>query len=336
MNKKFTQQNNGIIIILSYPDTIVRPAYWEPSSKIWPLFGIGGKHAVQAGHAALLLIKKESSEINYFDFGRYITSYGNGRVRSKETDPELMIPLKAKFEKKELKNLNEIFLWLDKNPEKTHGDGRLVATLNNDINYNLAIKFISKLIKQKEIPYGAFVKKGSNCSRFVADTLIKSSTNKKINLQLKKAKLFTPSPIGNVIKATTSNVIYKIENQKVIHYKNRSILKEYKESFFNKFDNEPNLIGTEKPNKDIFILKKGTWLGGIGSGAWFNIESKIDSKKYIISRYDSKGNKDFEGVFFIKTNTFDINEEYEFVYPTNCLKIIILQNYQKFIFKIEN
>lgn len=100
MNKKFTQQNNGIIIILSYPDTIVRPAYWEPSSKIWPLFGIGGKHAVQAGHAALLLIKKESSEINYFDFGRYITSYGNGRVRSKETDPELMIPLKAKFEKK--------------------------------------------------------------------------------------------------------------------------------------------------------------------------------------------------------------------------------------------
>ena len=78
--------SNGIIVILSYPDTVVRPAYWELSSKIWPLIGIGGKHAIQAGHAALLLIHKNKKEINYFDFGRYITTYGNGRVRSKEND----------------------------------------------------------------------------------------------------------------------------------------------------------------------------------------------------------------------------------------------------------
>ncbi|XGA84491.1 hypothetical protein OEG92_06165 [Polaribacter sejongensis] len=51
-------KTNGIIVILSYPDTVVRPAYWEPSSKVWPLIGIGSKHGVQAGHAALLLIKK--------------------------------------------------------------------------------------------------------------------------------------------------------------------------------------------------------------------------------------------------------------------------------------
>ena len=50
---------NAIIIILSFPDTIVRPAYWEFSSKIWPRIGIGSKHAVQAGHSALLLIKKK-------------------------------------------------------------------------------------------------------------------------------------------------------------------------------------------------------------------------------------------------------------------------------------
>lgn len=38
--------SDGIIIILSYPDTIVRSAYWKKSSKIWPLIGIGSKHTV--------------------------------------------------------------------------------------------------------------------------------------------------------------------------------------------------------------------------------------------------------------------------------------------------
>mgnify|MGYP003683823499 CR=1 FL=1 len=327
--------SDGIIIILSYPDTIVRPPYWEPSSKIWPLIGIGGKHAVQAGHAALLLIKKGKSDINYFDFGRYITSYGKGRVRSKATDPELKIPLKAKFEDEELTNLKEILLWLDNHPEKTHGDGRLVATINNDIDYNLALNFINHLIDRKEVPYGVFIKNGSNCSRFVTDTLIASSTNKKVKKQLKTSNLFTPSPIGNVIKATTSGIIYNINNQKVSLYKNRSIIKEYKDSFLNKFDNEPNLIGTEKPNNAIFELEKGTWLGGIGSGAWFNIEKQIDSKNYTIARYDALGNKNFKGDFLINKSSFTIDEEYEFIYPTNCLEMFVIQNNEEYIFNLK-
>ncbi|MFK8061203.1 MAG: DUF6695 family protein [Polaribacter sp.] len=328
------QNSDGVIIILSYPDTIVRPAYWERSSKIWPLIGIGGKHAVQAGHAVLLLIKKGTSEINYFDFGRYITTYGNGRVRSKETDPELKIPLKVEFENQEITNLEEILLWLDKHPEKTHGEGRMIATLNEEINYDLAKDFIDALINKKEIPYGAFIKNGTNCARFVTDTIIASTTNKKIKSHLKNSNLFTPSPIGNVIKGTTTNKIYQVENQKIGFYKNRSILKEYKESFLNKFDNEPNLIGTELPNKAIFDLENGTWLGGIGSGAWFKIEAQIDTKTYKIARYTSLGEKDFEGKFLINNNSFKIDEKYEFVYPTNCKEMYLIQNNQEYLFKL--
>ena len=33
--------SDGIIIILSYPDTVVRPAYWETLSSFWPKIGIG-------------------------------------------------------------------------------------------------------------------------------------------------------------------------------------------------------------------------------------------------------------------------------------------------------
>ncbi|ARV05338.1 hypothetical protein BTO04_00915 [Polaribacter sp. SA4-10] len=320
------QNSDGIIIILSYPDTIVRPAYWELSSKIWPLVGIGSKHGVQAGHAALLLIKKEHSEINYFDFGRYITTYGNGRVRCKETDPDIFISIKAEFEKGKLINLKEILLWVENYPEKTHGDGRLIASIHDEIDYNKAHNFIHQLIDKKEIPYGVFIKNGTNCARFVADTIIASSVNRKIVKQFKKSNLLTPSPIGNVIKGSTNNNIYTIYNQKFNDYKNRSIVKEYSAFFLNKFEGEPNLIGTELPNKKAFELENGTWLGGIGSGAWFKIEEQIKTETYKVSRYNTQGIKDFEANFTIDKTCFNHQNEHQFLHPTNCKEAIVNQN----------
>ena len=327
------QNSDGIIIILSYPDTIVRPAYWEPSSKIWPLIGIGGKHAVQAGHAAFLLIKKESTEINYFDFGRYITTYGNGRVRSKETDPDVSITIKAKFEKGRLINLKEILLWIENHPEKTHGDGRLVASIHNEIDFNKASKFINELLNKKEIPYGAFIKNGTNCARFVTDAIIFSSINESVKKQLKQSNLFTPSPIGNVIKGNTDNKIYNIFNQQISDYKNRSITKEYKASFFKKIEGEPNLKGTEVANLAVFELENGTWLGGIGSGAWFRIEEQLSLETYKISRYNAKGVKDFEDFFLLAQTDFNHLEAHQFVHPTNCTEVFIQQKNNTFSFK---
>ena len=89
------QVPRGIIIILSYPDTIVRPAYWKRFSKFWSKIDVGRDHAGQTEYAALQLIKKPASKINYLDFGKYITSYNNGRMRSKETTPELEISIAA-------------------------------------------------------------------------------------------------------------------------------------------------------------------------------------------------------------------------------------------------
>ena len=327
------QNTDGIIVILSYPDTIVRPAYWEPSSKIFPLIGIGGKHAVQAGHAALLLIKKESSEINYFDFGRYITTYGNGRVRCKETDPDVHIPIKPIFEKGTLINLKEILLWIEKHPKKTHGDGRLVSSMHDEIDFKKAHNYIHQLVDQKEIPYGAFIKNGTNCARFVTDTIIASSTNKKIEQRLKKSNLLTPSPIGNVINANTNNIIYNTHKQQLTEYKNRSITKEYKASFFKTFKGEPNLIGTELPNNTIFKVNNGNWLGGIGSGAWFNIEEQINSTTYKIARYTSEGIKDFEDLFSISNTTFNPLSAYRFIHPTSCKYVLIKQKEITFCFK---
>ncbi|WP_298765963.1 DUF6695 family protein [uncultured Polaribacter sp.] len=327
------QNSDGIIIVLSYPDTVVRPAYWETLSSFWPKIGIGSKHAVQAGHAALLLLKKNCPEINYYDFGRYITTYGNGRVRNKKTDAELEITLQATFKNNQLTNIKEILLWLEKHPEKTHGDGRMIATINDEIDYKKAQKYINSIIKRKEIPYGTFLKNGSNCARFVTDTIIKSTNHKKIKKSLKQSNYLTPSPIGNVIKGTSTNIIYSVYKQKVTLYKNRSILKEYKASFFNKFNDELNIIGTEEPNLSKFNIKKATWLGGIGSGAWFHLEEKLDENLFKISRYTSSGKKDFEGIFKSNLKDLAIEQPYHFEYPSNCEEMYIYQKNKKYYLK---
>ena len=225
---------DGVIVVLSYPDTVVRPAYSEFSSKIWPKLGIGSENGVQAGHAAMLLIDKKTKQVDYFDFGRYITSYGNGRVRSKQTDPELAVPFTAIIENDKLANLEEMLLWLAGNPEKTHGEGRLVASVNKEIDHIKAQSFVNDLIARKEVPYGAFVKNGSNCARFVTDAILNSCGNKSIVLKLKTSNLLTPSPIGNAIKGTTEDDIYIVEGQQIAHYTNRSVIKEYSECFFKK------------------------------------------------------------------------------------------------------
>ena len=51
--------NNGIILTLAYPETIVMVAD-EWYSHYLRFFGIGKKNYVRAGHAALVLINKKT------------------------------------------------------------------------------------------------------------------------------------------------------------------------------------------------------------------------------------------------------------------------------------
>ena len=322
--------SNGIIIILAYPDTVVKPSKRDVISAFLPYLGIGTKNGIQAGHAALLLIKKDKPEINYFDFGRYITTYKNGRVRSKETDVELHIPISAKFKKSSLTNLEEILIWIERHPEKTHGIGRMIASVNEEIEYEKALSFINSCINRKEIPYGAFVKNGSNCARFVTETLRTSTLQKKIKTKLTISYICTPSPIGNVLKGRTKSSVYQVHKNEIKRYTNRFILKEYASCFFNKFEITPSIMENKNQNKRRVLSKKGTWLAGCGSGAWFTIEEKINTTTYKVARYTFEGEKDFEDVFKMSETDFDVDVKYQFTYPTNCLEAIILQKEKTF------
>ena len=320
-------EETGFIVTIAYPDTIVRVANGELISKLWPVFGVGGKNKVQAGHAALLLISKKNNTIEYFDFGRYITSDTFGRVRSEQTDYEVHIPMKAKHDGKEIKNLKEVLLFLEDNPEKTHGEGRMVVSVNHKINHAKAKKFISELQSQNHVPYGAFKKNSTNCARFVTDALIQSCVDSKIVQRLQRSKYLTPSPISNVINGgSCNNSFFEIFHQEIKVYNNKSIAKEHWECFFNKVCQNVDEIGTVLPDTLKYNNEKAQWLGGIGSGAWFEIYATNELKEYQIIRKNKEGIVDVDAVFRIATEGFYIEKAFRFLHGSNGLVCYISQN----------
>lgn len=328
-------RNTGIIVNLAYPDTVVRPATGEFSRKIWPLFGVGGKNAVQAGHAAMLLISKESKEVHYFDFGRYVTSDGYGRVRGAKTDPEVAISIKAQIHGDALENLEELLLYLEAHPEITHGDGRLVASVNSEIDFDKAFGFIQKLQQTIEIPYGAFQLKASNCSRFVHDVLLVATTNFRIRYRLRSSKFITPSPISNVIRGRSTEAIFEVYEQAITPYTNRSVNKALISSLWAKVPQELKLTGTEIPDLSVYSPPNGQWLSGIGSGMWFEITQSDSANSYNIRRTCAKGKIEWEGTFATDQEGFHIMESYEFLHGSTCARCFIQQSGTTYIFDLK-
>ena len=84
------------IIPLAWPEAPVRTA-GGPYDKFLEKFSIYRNGYYKAGHAAFLLINHKNGDVDYFDFGRYISPSKYGRARSKETDPEVAFKIKAKI-----------------------------------------------------------------------------------------------------------------------------------------------------------------------------------------------------------------------------------------------
>ena len=134
--------NTGIILVLAYPETIVRTSE-EWYSPYLRFMGMGTKNYLRAGHAALVLIEKSTGELAYYDYGRYVTKLSYGRVRSKERDRELDFPLKAIIRQGKIVNLDELLQFLANHPKLTHGDGTMLASVCDQIDYELAKKMRS-------------------------------------------------------------------------------------------------------------------------------------------------------------------------------------------------
>jgi len=328
--------SNGIILVLAYPETIVRVSD-EWFVRYLRFFGIGTKDYVRAGHAAIVLINKETGILEYHDFGRYIITKSYGRVRSKTTDNELDFPIVADIENENIKNLNEILKFLATNPRLTHGEGKMIASVCDEIDYKKAKKYITKLQEQYFVPYGVFRKKGSNCSRFVTTTLIESITNKTVKRKLQKSLQFTPSTVGNVVRASTNGNVYEVTEEGDISYFKSSVRGKNINCFLDRLkDFTPELVGNLQPKPVNGIHRKAQWLGGIGSGAWFELHPTNDQTEYLFKRISPYGNVDVNDIFVVVDSSFNYQDRFHFLYHSNCSFLHIRQNESVYKFVRKN
>lgn len=320
------EDNTGVILTLAYPDTIVSHAeeWYSPYLKY---FGIGSKTSVRAGHAALVLIDKKTGVLEYHDFGRYITSEPNGRVRGRHTDNELHFPFKAKIANNKIENLNTILQFLATNPKLTHGDGRLLASVCSAINYDQAREHITAMQQKEFIYYAAFKKEACNCARFVTNALIASLTNSKIKKALKRSKWFTPSTVGNVLLANTENYPFEVSEKGVIKEYKGTQKQENLKCFLDRLKNyKPNHVGTLKPKRVEGLSEKAQWLSGIAAGAWYEVFKTEVENEFRYRRISPYGNIDCDAIYIAEDSSFKFDEAFEVIHYSNCKFFHLKQN----------
>ena len=208
---------NDFIITLAWPEGMVA----APGSWYDKIASKNGKYRV--GHSALALVDSSTSKIYYFDFGRYHTPDGFGRIRDIETDPDTGIKQKAKINGERINNIEEILVEISNN-KSYHGEGVLYSSVMSKVNFRTAFNYAKKWQEKGAIPYGPFVRNGTNCSRFVATICRKADPSFLKKIRLKIPFTISPSPKRNVSIANRN--YYIVREHKCIKI-NRNILKAY-------------------------------------------------------------------------------------------------------------
>ena len=208
---------NDFIIVLAWPEGMVAAAGgWYDK-----VLSTNGKYRV--GHSALILVNTATNQLNYFDFGRYHSPFGFGRVRDLETDPDISLKSKPIILGNSIDNIKEILLEIS-NIKATHGHGTLYASILKNIDFNKAYEKAKEIQNRGLISYGPVVLTGTNCSRFVASIMLASKPHWLTKLRLKLPFCLSPSPKRNISIANSSYHVVNMKNYSLI---NKSYIKAY-------------------------------------------------------------------------------------------------------------
>ncbi len=301
--------HTGFAIALAWPQTYCKqPGAWYDPLTYW--LGVNQNNYYKVGHAALVLIDSKNQKAHYFDFGRYHAPYKHGRVRSAETDHELeieTIPLLTKDGQK-LENFSNILNELQTNPA-CHGEGTLHASYC-PVNFQKAFTKAHKMQEASPIPYGPFLYKGSNCSRFVSTSILAGYPGLKYRIRLKYFVPFTPTPISNVHSLNNHLIVPKLlkgEPFCPIRKLNRQELKST----------------LSQPERHPDIPENSQWLSGEGAGSWFVLKSEGTLLKVV--RYSPQGVIECKGLYENRDaqNLLPDNGVFSIAYPSNCRTVSI-------------
>lgn len=302
-----TSVSTGIAIALAWPETYCKqPGAWY--DRLAGFIGISRHGYYKVGHAAILLIDRHSGNCHYFDFGRYHSPFGKGRVRSKHTDHELTIELKAVFDPDgELSNYEEI-LELLANKKACHGTGTLHAS-RIMVNFHAAYSKAIEMQQNAPIPYGPFLRTGTNCSRFVRSVIHSGVTNRIDRFRLISAKFISPTPKSNVRKLYLQQIVQPKESM------NPFTPRKMEQSFFR--------CTLPRPDLHSSVPQNALWLSGEGAGSWFVIEK--ESSLFRIQRFNENGDLECDCFGSCAIFGFNPQEPFGILHPSDCSRVTITQ-----------
>lgn len=327
---------NDIALILTWPDATIR------GDEKWMLFfkkiGIVKNLNFKVGHTGIVIIKQETGEMLFYDFGRYISPRGYGRARSKFSDPRLEIKIKAKFEDNHLINLGEITAQFEALKPAMYGEGILYFSIARAINFELAKAYGDDCVLHGTYPYGAIARNNNNCSRFIVRMLRRSSKRYNGRHSINFPETIKASPISNVVNVSPNRMIYSFTPKQGLKYfkMNRwqSLVFLLKKLGENVTQRKAHLLPSDLligcmnfSCKPITVPKYAQYLGGVGDGAWFSIEATTNDK-LIIKRFTSKGTLEY-AVLGETTEPINLLQAFEVTYDSHLLFTHIKQHGKK-------
>ena len=85
----------------------------------------------------------------------------------------------------------------------------------------------------------------------------------------------------------------------------------------------------QPPGRPSGLPSHAKWLAGEGAGSWFVIESA--GTNFSIKRFSDGGHLECEGQFSSDAS-FDLNQQFDVIYPSHCAKVTVIQSNQTFTF----
>ena len=333
-------QYNDIAIPIAWPDQTARGD--ELWMAILKKLGIVKNLNFKVGHAAIVLIERKSGDLRYFDFGRYIVPRGFGRARSSEFDPRLELHSKATFsEDNQLMNFEEILVELSKKESATHGAGRLLCSIAENVSFQKGVEYAESLVDKGPILYGAIAPNNNSCSRYVAQILVNAMEKNDPRCN----KIFFPeclkaSPTSNVVNAVDDNEIYcfhngVLEKKRMGRWESLKFQVDLlKPNFLKSRSHEvPDdlLLGfIEEPKRPKDLPNKAEWLGGLGEGCWYSISANLDEAE--ISKFNHKGEVEYSVIGTTDAAYSDLHD-FKFSYHVHHKKHLVKQNDKEMVFK---
>jgi hypothetical protein len=322
-------------IILAWPDTTARGDHtW---CNVLKRIGILKNQNFKVGHAAIMLVEGTSGNVHYFDFGRYLTPRGYGRARSVDTDPCLEIKTKAQLDptnnQSPILNLDAVLSELESIKQYSHGNGPLYASVCLDFDFQKGFACAMDFVHRGSMIYSAFMPGNSNCSRFVESVLISGlNPQSKHRKSLIVHETLVSSPISNVVNGSCNGHIYIVDDgilqsKPMSRADSRSFfisqtIANFKSDAAAELPTDSNPGHTHEPERPTSLPPEAQWLGGIGEGAWFQIQLESDIIKVV--KYDLHGNAEFERS--VESTEVNWEQSFKVVYDTHASKLTILQH----------